>query len=116
MRTGLYHKADTTTMRYPTDTCPRLIKACSLQILPLVTPGRQNIIFTPGGKVATLGHNNISPVINRRKTCVSFVASALNYSSFHYPSLLLFFFREKTVTRRPPLKIYSARLYKLSKF
>jgi len=65
------------------DTCHSLIKAYSLQILPLVTPGRQNIVFTPGGKVATLGHNDIPPVIDRRKTGMSFVAPALNYSSFH---------------------------------
>jgi hypothetical protein len=64
-------------------TGPGLIKAHSLQVMPLVTPGRQNIIFTPGGKVATLGHYDIPPVIDRGKTRVSFVASALNYSSFH---------------------------------
>jgi hypothetical protein len=59
----------------------------------MVTTGRQNIIFTPGGKIATLGHNDIALVIDRRKTRVSFVASALNYSSFHYPRLLLFSLR-----------------------
>ena len=68
----------------------------------MVTPGRQDIIFTTCGKVATLGHNDIALVIDRRKTLVSLVASALNYSSFHYPRLPLFAFPKRTAARRPP--------------
>jgi len=68
------------------------IKAPSLQILTMITLGRQNIISASGGKVATLGHNDTAPVVDRRKMRVRFVASALNFSSFHPFSLLLFLF------------------------
>jgi hypothetical protein len=42
--------------------------------------------------VATLGHNDIALVVERRKIRVRFVSSALNFSSFHPSSLLLFLF------------------------
>jgi hypothetical protein len=40
--------------------------------------------------VATLGHNDIALVVDRRKIPVCLVASALNLSSFHHSSFPLF--------------------------
>ena len=68
------------------------IKAPSLQILTMITLGRQNIISASSRKVTALGHNDTAPVVDRRKMRVCLIASALNFSSFHYSPLLLIIF------------------------
>jgi hypothetical protein len=39
--------------------------------------------------VSTFGHNEIAPVVYRRKIRVRLVTSALNFSLFHYSALFL---------------------------
>jgi hypothetical protein len=89
------------------------IKTQPLQILTLITPGRHNIVSTSGEQAATLGHNDTAPVVDCRKMRVRLVASALNFSSFHHSSLILFPFLnccilpfvKKMAPQRPPVEV-----------
>ena len=86
------------------------VKARPLLVSAHITPGRQNIKPAPGGNVATLGHNDIALVIQRREMRVRLVASTLYFSPFHNVPLLLFFpvsslpFVINAILRRPPLQ------------
>jgi len=67
------------------------VKAQPLLVFAQITPGRQNIKSASGGNVATLGHNDLALVIQRREMRVRLVASTLYFSPFHSAPLLLIF-------------------------